>query len=150
MNQLTITRTTINTYQPIVPLFDAYRQLYGKPADLEGARNFLAERTARSESVLFLASEGDHAVGFAQLYPSFSSLSMKRTWVLNDLFVSESARGRGIGTALLRECERLAVETGAAGLALETMKGNLTPQRLYESRRWKRDDVFFRYNLFFE
>jgi GNAT superfamily N-acetyltransferase len=97
--------------------------------------------------VVFLDSEGHHVVGFAQLYPFSSSLSMKRTWILNDLFVSASARGHGVGTALLKECKQLAVETEAAGLALETMKGNLTAHRLYEACGWKRDDAFFRYNL---
>lgn len=136
MNRLTVTKASGDTVQDLAPSFDSYRQLYGKPSDIEGARKFLAERLTRSESVVFSASEGNHVVGFAQLYPSFSSLSMKRTWILNDLFVSASARGHGVGTALLKECKQLAVETGAAGLALETMKGNFTAQRLYEELGW--------------
>jgi len=74
-------------------------------------------------------------------------LSMKRVWILNDLFVTMSARGHGVGTALLRECQRLAIETGAKELALETMKTNLSAQRLYEELGWRRDEVFYRYNL---
>jgi GNAT superfamily N-acetyltransferase len=131
----------------VVPLFDAYRQFYAQEADLEAARQFLTERLTKKESVIFLASVDSQAVGFAQLYPSFASLSMKRIWVLNDLFVSPDARGHGVGTALLQRCKQLGIETGARELALETMKSNVTAQHLYESQGWKRDEIFYRYNL---
>ena len=108
---------------------------------------FLATRLARNESVIFLALDGGRPVGFAQLYPSFSSLSMQRMWILNDLFVDPLARGRGIATALLDASKAMAIETGAKELALETMKTNLTAQRLYESQGWKRDEIFYRYDL---
>lgn len=97
--------------------------------------------------MMFLAFEDSQATGFAQLYPTFSSLSMNLVWILNDLFVSSSARGHGVGSALLQECKRLAVETGAKELELETMKSNLTAQHLYEGLGWKRDEIFYRYHL---
>ena len=133
--------------QNVVPLFDAYRQFYEQPPDLEGARNFLKERLGKGESVIFLAWKGDRCVGFVQLYPSFSSSSMKRTFILNDLFVLPPARGHGVEKALLEHCKRLATETGAKELTLETMKNNLSAQRLYEGCGWKRDDVFYKYYL---
>lgn len=76
----------------IAPLFDAYRQFYGQTPDLEGARQFLFERLQGGESVIFAVMEGENALGFTQLYPSFSSVSMKPIWILNDLFVVEKAR----------------------------------------------------------
>jgi len=142
-----VTKASTETVEQVVPLFDAYRQFYEQPADLEGARNFLEERLRNGESVIFLAWEGDRCVGFAQLYPSFSSLSMKRMFILNDLFVLPSARGHGMGRALLEQCNRMASEAGAKELTLETMKSNLTAQRLYEGCGWKRDDVFCKYYL---
>jgi GNAT superfamily N-acetyltransferase len=147
LSKITITRASTDAVQQLVPLFDAYRQFYGHQTSPEGARNFLAERLAKDESVIFLASEGDRAVGFAQLYPSFSSLSMSRMWILNDLFVLPAARGNGVGTALLEQCKRLATETGAKELSLETVKTNLTAQRLYEACRWKRDELFHKYHM---
>ena len=39
----------------VAPLFDAYRQFYKKPPDLEAARRFLFARLSKGESVLFLA-----------------------------------------------------------------------------------------------
>lgn len=55
----------------LAPLFDAYRQFYGQPADQGVAERFLAERLERQDSVILLACRGPEAVGFSQLYPSF-------------------------------------------------------------------------------
>jgi GNAT superfamily N-acetyltransferase len=147
LGKVTITKASTEMVRVVVPLFDAYRQFYEEPSDLEGAKNFLVERLRRGESVIFLAWEGGQCVGFAQLYPSFSSSSMKRIWILNDLFVLSSARGHGVGRALLEQSKLLAIESGAKELTLETAKNNLTAQRLYEGCGWKRDDVFYKYNL---
>jgi hypothetical protein len=62
-----------------VVLFDAYRQFYGKPSDLALASRFIEQRLASGDSVIFLAYtekvQVRNAVGFMQLYPSFSSVS---------------------------------------------------------------------------
>ena len=85
----------------IVPLFDQYRQFYKHASDLDGARAFLRERFNHGESVIFIALDEGAGFGFAQMYPLFSSGSMARKFLLNDLFVAESGRKRGIGKALL-------------------------------------------------
>lgn len=131
----------------IAPLFDAYRQFYGKPADLDGARRFLVERLTRGESVIFAAVEKEQAIGFTQLYPSFSSVSLRPIWILNDLFVVDAARRRGIAASLLRSARDFAQQTGAARLALSTAIANAKAQALYEREGWKRDSEFFHYEL---
>jgi GNAT superfamily N-acetyltransferase len=142
-------RAELDDLDALVPLFDAYRRFYGQPADLAGARAFIADRLKRGESVIFLAVVDGAIVGFTQLYPSFSSVSMKRLWVLNDLFVTPDARKSGAGRALLERAERWAAETGAKGLTLSTQITNLTAQRLYEASGWTKDDEFVHYHRFF-
>ena len=129
------------------PLFDAYRQFYRQPSDLAGAAAFLRQRIERKESVVFLALLEDAAVGFTQLYPCFSSASMKRLWILNDLYVAPEARRRGVAKALMERARRLALETSSESLALETAVDNHNAQRLYEQLGWIRDEEFFRYSL---
>jgi putative acetyltransferase len=131
--------------QLVAPLFDAYRQFYGQSSDLEGARRFLAERLGRGESVLFAAVEDGQALGFTQLYPTFSSVSMKPVWILNDLFVAEDARRRGLGARLLHAARDHALQTGAARLVLSTAVANTTAQALYERHGWRRDTAFLHY-----
>src|SRR5581483_4799737 len=116
----------------LVPLFDAYRQFYRKASDPDGARRFLAERFAKKQSTIFLAWDGGQAVGFTQLYPSFSSASMGPIYILNDLFVSPDARKLGVGRALLDAAARFGRQNGALRLALSTELTNHTAQALYE------------------
>src|SRR5258708_883095 len=131
----------------LVPLFDSYRGFYRQPSDPEGARRFLAERIARRESVIYLAVVEGEPAGFVQLYPSFSSASMQRLWILNDLYVAPDARRQGVGRVLLDRARRLAEDTGAKGLTLSTGVENVTAQRLYESEGWTRDREFYVYTL---
>ena len=131
----------------VAPLFDLYRQFYKQPPDSEGARGFIGDRLEFGESVIFLALAGDRPVGFTQLYPSFSSISMRRLWILNDLFVAAEARKLGAGRALLDRAREWGVETDAKELELSTANDNLTAQRLYQRTGWKRDLEFIHYSL---
>ena len=139
-------RAELDDLDALVPLFDAYRRFYAQPADRDGARTFLADRLKRGESVIFLAVADGVIVGFTQLYPSFSSVSMMRSWILNDLFVAVEARASGAGRALIERAERWAAETGAKGLTLTTHTTNRTAQRLYEACGWTKDEEFFHYS----
>ena len=144
---IVVRRATKADAARIAPLFDAYRQFYGRPADQELSERFLSERLAHGESVIFLARAGGDAVGFVQLYPSFDSVEAAPVWILHDLFVHPDARGRGAGRALMERARRLAEETGACGLGLATARDNVRAQGLYEDLGYVRDDRFFHYFL---
>ena len=131
----------------IAPLFDGYRCFYGKDTDLETARAFIAERLMLGESAIFIATdEGGKTLGFTQLYPSFSSVSACRIWILNDLFVTLQARGRGVGKALLEAARQYATQTGAKRVVLSTAHDN-PAQKLYEAQHYVRDTEFLHYEL---
>jgi ribosomal protein S18 acetylase RimI-like enzyme len=121
----------------VAPLFDDYRRFYGKAADPERARAFIRDRLGAGESVIFVAeSTGDgpaEALGFVQLFPSFTSVEARRLWVLNDLYVVSAARRHGVGRALMEAARQHAVLTGAKRLTLETMVENRAAWKLYES-----------------
>ncbi len=137
--------------EQLVPLFDAYRQFYGKPSDLIVARQFLADRMARGQSVVLIA-EGPNgvALGFAQMFPSFSSILSAPIYILHDLFVAPGARRRGVGTRLLKAAAETGRADGAVRLELSTSITNVSAQRLYEAVGWKRDDEFCQYGLSLE
>lgn len=143
---ITIIRARAEHIDQIAPLFDGYRQFYSQPSDIEAGRRFVLERLTNEESVIFVALNRLEAVGFTQLFPAFSSVSMKRLWILNDLFVSPAARHQGIARALLEYARQFAGETQAKGLVLETAIDN-PAQHLYESLGWQRDTGFFHYSL---
>jgi len=140
-----IRRGTMLDLPRIAELFDAYRQFYGQAPDPDGARAFLRERLQAGDSVLLIAERDRRFLGFAQLYPSFSSTSMKRLWILNDLFVAPAHRRGGVGRALLAAADDFARATVAKGLLLATQKTNATAKALYEACGWRRDDDFDHY-----
>jgi ribosomal protein S18 acetylase RimI-like enzyme len=135
----------------VAPLFDSYRQFYRQPSDLPGAREFLHARLSNRESVVFLAANEDvspaAALGFVQLYPSFSSVGMKRIWILNDLFVTEEARRSGIAGLLMNAALDLARSTGAARIELATAKDNVAAKSLYLALGYRIVEEFDRLEL---
>lgn len=132
----------------VAQLFDAYRGFYLQPSNIEQSRTFIAERMAGSESAIFLAlDEQGEALGFVQLYPTFSSIDAHRTWLLSDLFTAPTARGHGVGRLLMNTAREFALETGAKGLMLETATDNATAQGLYESLGYVRDTGYYTYLL---
>lgn len=143
---VTICRATADDVGALSKLFNAYRVFFGKDGDLSLAEEFLRRRLNNSESIIFCAYTSDkRCVGFAQLYPSFSSVSAKHIWILNDLFVLESLRGMGIGKKLLREIQIFCEETQAGGIVVETTNSNTGAQKLYESNGYQKviERVFY-------
>lgn len=140
-------QATLSDIDALAALFDRYRQFYGRESDVDAARAFLVARFDHGESVVFLALEGDRPVGFTQLYPSFSSVSLARIFVLNDLFVAPSARKQGVGGKLIAAAVGFAKTVGAVRLALSTAVTNSTAQALYEASGWTRNEAFVHYDF---
>lgn len=143
-----VRRATLVDLDRLVPLFDSYRQFYGQPSDLPIARQFLKDRFERNESVVLIAEDHDGAaIGFVQLYPTFSSILAAWMYLLSDLFVVPPARCCGVGTQLLQAATEMARAGGAVRLELATAVANVQAQKLYEALGWKRDDEFYVYGF---
>ena len=139
-----IRKATLNDLPVLVPLFDAYRVFYEQDSDEEGAHQFIQDRIQKGESTIFIAWRDGKAIGFTQLYPTFSSVSMKKMYILNDLYVINEMRGLGIGKDILNYCQQWAKEKGYKGLSLETAVDNQA-QKLYEREGWSTDEGFLHY-----
>jgi ribosomal protein S18 acetylase RimI-like enzyme len=143
---LAIDRAGLSDVEDLAPLFDGYRRFYGQSPDLDLARAFLHGRLARGESTILLARLGAQAVGFTQLYPSFTSAGAARIFILNDLYVLPQAEGQGVGAALLEAAERFGRSAGAVRLTLVTGVDNQRAQALYQRAGWARSDAFVTFN----
>ncbi len=140
---MNIRYATITDLDAIAFLFDQYRVFYQQATDIKNAALFLKERIEKNESVILVAEENNRPVGFTQLYPIFSSVSMRRAWLLNDLFVIKEYRGKGIAGALLDAAKEHARCTGAKWLLLQTGQENISAQRLYQKQGWQKESDFF-------
>ncbi|QLI80664.1 GNAT family N-acetyltransferase [Chitinibacter fontanus] len=139
---------TLDDLATVVPLFQAYRAHFGKPSDPAAEYQFVRERMLLRQSVILLAeTETGHALGFSQLYPMFGSLNMVNSLLLNDLFVAETARGMGVGRALLCKAQQHAKAVGAVRLNLFTGVDNQQAQTLYEACGFQRDTAHYGYYL---
>ena len=133
----------------LTPLFVKYRELYDAMPYPETSRSFLEKRLTRKESVIYLAlaDDEDKLMGFCQLYPSFSSLSLKRVWILNDIFVAEDARRMLVADRLLQTAKQMAKETNAVRMRVATSVSNEVAQKTYESIGFREDTRFKNYIL---
>ena len=129
----------------LIPLFNGYRMFYNQASNPEAAELFLTERFKNKDSVIFIAiDDANNALGFTQLYPTFSSVSLQRSYILNDLFVLKKSRGIGVGESLMNHAKIFAIEKNSRGLTLETDKNN-PAQKLYERLGWKKDTEVLHY-----
>jgi ribosomal protein S18 acetylase RimI-like enzyme len=142
-----IRRAGPSDVEAIAPLFDAYRQFYGRASDVSLARRFLTDRLTNEESVVLVAREGSSPCGFTQLYPLFSSLRCRPVWVLSDLFVAPARRRGGVGRRLMEAAHAFALAQGAAAIELDTAHTNTAARALYESLGYQHDLEFRHYGL---
>ena len=145
---LQIKQASIDDINIVAPLFNAYRIFYSQASDMAAATNFLYERIAKNQSTLFIAFVDGEAVGFTQLYPIFSSVSLKPALLLNDLYITEKARKQGIAAALLNKAKEFGKQNKAGWLLLETAFDNYDAQSVYEKNGWiKQSDFFYQFSL---
>ena len=144
---MNVRRATVEDVDAIASLFDLYRTFYEQPSDLALAHRFIGERLQQGESVIFLAEMDGKAVGFTQLFPSFSSVGATRIWILNDLYVDATARRQGVAQALLQAASEFARADGARRLELETDHGNDSAQALYRRLGWELFDGTLRFRF---
>jgi ribosomal protein S18 acetylase RimI-like enzyme len=142
-----VKRADLSQLDSAVGLFQGYLRFYQKSVAAEDARRFIEDRLRNRDSVIFIAFVDGAALGFMQLYPSFASLSLAPSWILNDLFVTPDARGLGVGETLMQAARELGIGNGAAEIFLQTARTNAKAQRLYEKLGYQRDDEFLVYTL---
>jgi GNAT superfamily N-acetyltransferase len=128
-------------------LLNQYRIFYRQDSDFDAGKKFIQERFKQQDSVIFLATVADQPVGYTQLFPSWSTVSLKRVWILNDLFVLPEVRKQGVAKALMNAAKDYAVSTQAVRIILATEVTNTTAQSLYESMGYSKFDGFYHYIL---
>ena len=144
MKNLNIRPANVDDLKCLEPIFSLYRSFYGMERDSQSVMNFLKERIENNQSVLLVAIKNENIIGFAQLFPTFSSTSLKKVYILNDLYVLESDRKQGIARLLISRAIEIAKNENCARVSLSTAKDN-PAQILYEKAGFK-ESTFKFYN----
>ena len=142
-----IVQANLKHLDDVTKLFDAYRVFYRQTSDLSAARSFVQQRLEQRDSVIFVVYRGTVAAGFTQLYPTFSSVQMKRVWILNDLYVDPEFRQSGVAESLMEQARGLGIETKSAAITLQTATDNINAQSLYHKLGYKKAMSFYQYRL---
>jgi len=142
-----IKQATLDDLDEMAILFEQYRLFYQKQPDPDGAGQFIKTRLENQDSVILVARIENKAVGFVQLYPAFSSTSMQKMWILNDLFVSPDFRQLKVGTALMNAATQHAIDTHSHSLKLCTAVDNHQAQALYKQLGYIKVTSFEHYVL---
>lgn len=139
-----IVQATLEHLEQLTPLFVSYREHFGQLPYPDSSRKFLERRIRNKESVIYLAQadDDDKILGFCQLYSSFSSLSLKRVWILNDIYVCQDARRQLVADNLIHTAKQMAKQTNAVRLRVASSVDNLVAHKLYESIGFSEDHEF--------
>ena len=95
----------------------------------------LLEKTlfgARPYAETLIAEEGGEAVGFALFFHNYSTFLARPGIYLEDLFVRETHRGKGVGRALLVRLAAIAVERECGRLEWAVLDWNTDAIGFYE------------------
>jgi GNAT superfamily N-acetyltransferase len=134
------------------PLWDGYNAFYGR----KGATALPDEITIITWSRFFDSYEPVHAliaeqagqvVGLVHFLFHRSTISIQPTCYLQDLFTIATARGKGIGRALIQEVYRRAADAGCARVYWLTHETNATAMKLYDGVAEKSGFIVYRKNL---
>lgn len=138
-------------HESLVDLFAAYCQFYKLTHSRARIARFVGKRLGARPRRTWVVPNGRNVevplAGFAQVYETISTLSLARVWVLNDLYVHASARGQGVGRALVEQVVKEAKRSGAARVDLATQVGNRSARALYDSMGFAPSKGFVEYSL---
>jgi GNAT superfamily N-acetyltransferase len=141
-----VSRAQSGDLETLLPLVAAYRRFYGQTPDPVAERRFMGKHLRDGSSAVFFAQCDGRAVGFVQIFESWSTVRLAPVLILEDLFVEESYRERGIATQLIGAAQHFAREIGAAAMFLETAADNERAQEVYTRNGWSREEQFVKFN----
>jgi GNAT superfamily N-acetyltransferase len=131
-----IRQARADDFFPWLTLYEGYAEFYRQPLTDERAVQTWQWITNGEHGLRAFVIEGDDSdgslVGLAHVRTIAQPLEGTTALYLDDLFVAESARGRGIATELLAFLRTLAAAEGHAGVSWITAQDNEAAQRVYD------------------
>ncbi len=143
-----IKKATLSDIPRLAPVFHEYRESsvsYKGDSCIEDSGQWLFDRISSNEAVIFVMAKETDIIGFATLYQGFSSISLQKYWIFNDLYIVPDCRGKGYAKLIISEIHKHADASHSKGVELETAHSNLFAQSLYESLGYEEDKIYKRY-----
>lgn len=87
-----------------------------------------------------MAYHDSRAIAYAMFYPYFASFRGQRGYYLEDIYIKDEYRRKGIGQAMLKAIARLAMARGFERLDFQVLEWNTPAVKFYERLGCVRDD----------
>ncbi len=104
----------------------------GAPLAVEPLARLCDDLAQRPFAFSFIAWRGSEPVGLANCFEGYSTFKAMPLINIHDLAVHPSARGRGVGQALMQAVEIEAKARSACKITLEVLTGNTVALKSYE------------------
>ena len=132
-----------------LPLWDGYNAFYGRSGPTALPRDITDTTWARffdpAEPMHALVAERDGALlGLAHYLFHRNTIQVTPTCYMQDLFTAESARGKGVGRALIEAVARAAGQAGSPFIYWHTHETNAIARKLYDSVATKSGAIVYR------
>lgn len=124
-------RSDSDGFLGLIDSFAAYESL--KPPDREARRRIVRDVFSKKLASLFVAVYEGKRVGYAVYFYTYSTFLAQPTLYLEDIFVLEAYRRRGIGRALFMRCLREAVKHDCGRMEWAVLTWNRSAMDFYES-----------------
>lgn len=131
---IAVRRATTGDRAALAGLLHEMQAHYGSPDPAGGAERMAALLTRAGERLPFalLAERGSEPLGLATLNPVLFGGAFQWMLFLKDLYVTEAARGLGVGRALIAAMARTALDEDYCRIDWTTDATNEGAQRLYD------------------
>jgi GNAT superfamily N-acetyltransferase len=118
-----------------------------QPPDDNAMRRMARDIFDRHRLGMFVATVGGKRVGYALYFFTYSSFLGRPTLYLEDLFVTQNFRGKGIGGSLFRRCVKEAISEGCGRMEWAVLTWNRKAIEFYEKLGAKRLSDWYVYRL---
>ena len=151
MSKITLRRAERADAEAVIGLIIALAGFEELPPPDAGAQARLREHgfgeNPKFEVILAELEDAPGPVGYALLFPTYSTFLAQPSLYLEDLFVLPEYRHRGIGQALLKHCGGLAQERGCGRMEWTCLDWNTNAQAVYERMGACRLNEWYLYRL---
>jgi len=117
------------------------------PPTIQGRKRLVDDIFRKKKISLLVASDGRRLVGYAIYFFTYSSFVAKPTLYLEDLFVLEKYRKRGVGFSLFRRCVEIAQAEHCGRMEWAVLTWNAKALRFYEKLGARRMSDWYVYRL---
>ena len=126
-------------------LWQRYNVFYHAPDLPEAATNATWARILDTQSAIgcIVAEDNGKLLGFINYVIHPRTWDARDACYMEDLYVDEAARGKGVAKRLCADLKALCVQEGLSRIYWHTQEGNATARRLYDAIGTKDDFVHY-------